>query len=126
MRRILMLWVAVACLGVAGTASAQSGQGGYLGLNPGKTQTAGTTGLPEARSSGQGGYLGRNVGADVKPLAPAAVVDANSDPVAWCVNSLVPGRCRNRATIDHAWCASNRPDKYASCRRSMDLMGWPP
>ena len=48
MRRCLTIAAALALFGAAGTALAQSGQGGYLGLNPGK-----------------------NVGRSAAPIAPA-------------------------------------------------------
>jgi hypothetical protein len=65
MRPFLMIAATLACFGMAGTASAQSGQGDYLGLNPGKG--AGTFSAPATplHGSGQGGYLGLNPGAGI-------------------------------------------------------------
>jgi hypothetical protein len=65
MRRVLTIAAALAFFGTAGTAFAQSGQGGYLGLNPGKGVGVNTTLAPPQHGSGQGGYLGLNPGADV-------------------------------------------------------------
>jgi hypothetical protein len=71
MRRILTIAAALAFVGTASTAFAQSHQGGYLGLNPGKSVA---TSAPRATSpgSGQGGYLGKNPGAGVGAAQAAA------------------------------------------------------
>jgi hypothetical protein len=126
MRKLLLLTVCLAPLIGGDPAVAQSGQGGYLGLNAGAH--AGTAG-PVAPQLGslQGGYLGRNAGATLKPPTAASAADYLTEPAAWCANSPVPGRCRNRAAADHAWCIANAsPERYATCRRTMDFMGWPP
>jgi hypothetical protein len=120
----MTLVAAVVSLGIASGAYAQSGQGGYLGLDPGKGIGVSTLALVPPHGSGQGGYLGRNPGAGLQPAKPAGA-DAASAPTAWCETSLVPGRCRARAVADHEWCAQ-RPERYASCRRTLDYMGWPP
>jgi hypothetical protein len=124
MRHAVKIVAAVAWLGFAGGAGAQSGQGGYLGINPGKGVGVSTLALAPPHGSGQGGYLGLNPGAGLQPVKPTTA-DATSAPAAWCENSLVPSRCRARAAADHAWCAQ-RPERYAACRRTMDYMGWPP
>jgi hypothetical protein len=142
MRRVLTIAITLACLGMAGTASAQSGQGGYLGLNPGKGVGAGAAPAGPSQGSGQGGYLGLNPGAQLsalpgaslgkdaaargQPLKPTSGADYMSSPAAWCVNSVEPSRCRPRAAEDHALCAPRGPERYASCRRTMDYMGWRP
>jgi hypothetical protein len=121
----LAIAVALTLLGAAGTASAQSGQGGYLGINPGKT--VGTTQqalMPTG--SGQGGYLGLNPGGSLKPARPVTPAEYLTSPAAWCTNSVEPSRCRSRAADDHAWCVQRGPNDYASCRRTMDYMGWRP
>src|SRR5258708_29804258 len=118
MRRFLTIAAALALLGAAGTASAQSHQGGYLGLNPGKdigaSQLAGVPALGAPQpGSGQGGYLGKNAGGSQTPLKPATPAEYLTSPVAWCSNSIEPSRCRPRAAEDHAWCLQHRPDNYA-------------
>ena len=63
MRHVL---VAVSALGVmlgGGVAFAQSGQGGYLGTNPGANAPTTAPTQPIGPGSGQGGYLGSNPGA---------------------------------------------------------------
>jgi hypothetical protein len=65
MKRFLMIAATLACCGMAGTASAQSGQGGYLGLNPGKNVAPQSAPAAALHGSGQGGYLGLNPGAGV-------------------------------------------------------------
>ena len=125
MRRALLITTCVAVLGFAGAAMAQSGQGGYLGLDPGGH--LGTPGTPPPQmGSLQGGYLGKNPGGALQQTTPAMVLGPTSAPTAWCdAKSLVPGRCRNRAVADHQWCAARAPERYADCRRTLDLMGWP-
>jgi len=65
MKRIFLAAVVTLSLG-AGTAFAQSGQGGYLGENPGKDLPVASTVTAQPKTSGQGGYLGQNPGADLK------------------------------------------------------------
>jgi hypothetical protein len=101
-----------------------SGQGGYLGANPGAHVQAPQQ-APQIGSL-QGGYLGKNPGADMQPKKPGAAVDASSPPTAFCDSaSIEPGRCRSRAEVDHKMCA-DRADSahYMSCRRTLDLFGW--
>jgi hypothetical protein len=125
MRRVLLITTCVALVGFAGAAMAQSGQGGYLGLNPGGH--LGTPGTPPQMGSLQGGYLGKNPGGALQQTTPATAPGPTSAPTAWCDGfSMVPGRCRNRAAADHDWCATRQPTRYADCRRTMDFMGWPP
>ena len=65
--RIRTLALAAALmLTAAGAAMAQSHQGGYLGLNPGKDVPV-SHGLGIIKGSGQGGYLGENVGDNLPP-----------------------------------------------------------
>lgn len=73
MRRILTVAAALTFFATAGTAFAQSGQGGYLGLNPGKNVGTSVTRTVPAQGSGQGGYLGANPGAGLSagPAAPS-------------------------------------------------------
>lgn len=61
MRNILLTTTAILLLGT-GMAFAQSGQGGYLGLNPGGHLATSTQPPPPEFGSGQGGYLGKNPG----------------------------------------------------------------
>ncbi|HUA56436.1 MAG TPA: hypothetical protein VMB81_29910 [Candidatus Sulfotelmatobacter sp.] len=74
MKQILIAAALTLSLGT-GVAFAQSGQGGYLGLNPGKDAPVAATTNVQTKTSGQGGYLGENPGADVK-TAPATNWDA--------------------------------------------------
>jgi hypothetical protein len=122
MRKILTIAATVVLIGGAGPALAQSGQGGYLGLNPGGHLLPPTSAPPQLGSL-QGGYLGKNPGAAAMPLKPAADSTA---PDAWCRNSVEPSRCRSRAAEDHAWCVAHPGMAYAECRRTMDYMGWRP
>jgi hypothetical protein len=126
MRKLMLVTICVGALGGAdGTAIAQSGQGGYLGLNPGGH--LGTPGTPPQMGSLQGGYLGKNPGGALNAKTPASAPGPTSAPTAWCDGfSMVPGRCRNRAAADHEWCATRQPERYADCRRTLDYMGWPP
>jgi len=128
MRKLSLLTAGVTLLVLAGPAFAQSGQGGYLGKDPGEHALPSISSAPQIGSL-QGGYLGKNPGGALKPATPASAADYLTVPTAWCENSIVPSRCRNRATPDHAWCADRalgNPTRYASCRRTMDFMGWPP
>ncbi|HUA52424.1 MAG TPA: hypothetical protein VMB81_09685 [Candidatus Sulfotelmatobacter sp.] len=61
MRHWLVLSAAAVLL-ASGAAYAQSGQGGYLGKNPGATAPTGQASPPPAQGSGQGGYLGTDPG----------------------------------------------------------------
>jgi len=61
MRHWLVLSAAAVLL-ASGAAYAQSGQGGYLGKNPGANAPTGPASPPAAQGSGQGGYLGANPG----------------------------------------------------------------
>jgi hypothetical protein len=126
MRKISMLAGALVLLGTVGTAHAQSGQGGYLGLNPGGQLVAPAPAAAPQLGSLQGGYLGKNPGQSATPLKPASAADYPSSPEAWCQNSVEPSRCRSRAADDHAWCLQHSPASYADCRRTMDYMGWRP
>lgn len=122
--RKLFLGVAMATvLAFGGSAFAQSQQGGYLGQNPSGHQTA-TLAAPTHPGSGQGGYLGIDPGARLAPAPkPAGNMAGNmmSDPMAWCSSSPEPSRCRARAAIEHPMCLEH-PEHYAACRFAMDQM----
>jgi hypothetical protein len=65
MMRATMLMTPVFLLLAGGVALAQSGQGGYLGKNPGATlESASRDSVkpPPVHGSGQGGYLGEKAG----------------------------------------------------------------
>jgi len=124
MRKILFAAVAVAGLAVSGGAFAQSGQGGYLGLNPGGQVAAAPSAVPHP-GSGQGGYLGQNAGAGLSAPKPADAAEMMVNPAAWCrTGSVEPGRCTSRAVPDHQYCMQQGADHYATCRRAMDFIGW--
>jgi len=122
MRRLLITAGLLSSLLASPLALAQSQQGGYLGANPGGHAASATE--PQQLGSMQGGYLGKDVGAGLKPMTRGAVATAESAPGAWCEASVDPGRCRSRMMSDHAWCAQHNPQHYASCRQTMDYMGW--
>ena len=64
MRTTILMTPLLLLLG-SGIALAQSGQGGYLGENPGKNAPAASKDVTKPSSvlgSGQGGYLGENAG----------------------------------------------------------------
>ena len=63
MRHVLVAASALGLLLSGGVAFAQSGQGGYLGTNPGANAPTGAPNQPSTQGSGQGGYLGSNPGA---------------------------------------------------------------
>jgi len=74
LRTIMMS--AVALLLAGGPVLAQSGQGGYLGENPGKNLLSASQDPvkpPPVDGSGQGGYLGEDAG--------AKLLSASQDPV---------------------------------------------
>jgi len=126
MRKILFAVVAVAGLAVSGGAFAQSGQGGYLGQNPGgQVAVAPSPTLPPLHGSGQGGYLGINPGSNLATPKPASTDEMMANPAAWCrANAMDQGRCVGRAASDHEYCMQKGADHYASCRRAMDFIGW--
>jgi hypothetical protein len=121
-KRLVTVGLLVSLVG-SPMALAQSQQGGYLGENPGAHITSATVEQPQLGSV-QGGYLGKNIGAELKPMVRSGVSGPTSSPAAWCEDSLDPGRCRSRAADDHAWCAEHNPGHYASCRQTMDYIGW--
>lgn len=118
-KTMLAMAAAVAILVPAAGAIAQSGQGGYLGLNPGRDQAA-SAAAPTHPGSGQGGYLGLNNGANLLPPRSADASTAPS-PTGWCSNSIVPGRCARMSQGDHDWCQEHDADHYERCRRVLDL-----
>jgi len=74
--RTLIVMTSVGLLLTAGGAFAQSGQGGYLGVNPGKNLESASQDPvkpPPVRGSGEGGYLGVNPGKNLE--------SASQDPV---------------------------------------------
>jgi hypothetical protein len=120
MRKLILAMAAVAALGWAGGAMAQSQQGGYLGQNPSGQQTATTSvARPADIGSRQGGYLGQNPGANLAP-AKLPAGDMKSSAGAWCAKSTEPSRCRGSAEMNHKLCldASN----YDACRTAYDRM----
>jgi hypothetical protein len=78
-----------------------SGQGGYLGMNPGPVTPPQVSTVPGAQ------------------LAPSAAPD---DMTTWCRNSPEPSRCRARAAAEHGICVGRTPESYGHCRRAMDQM----
>jgi hypothetical protein len=62
MRHMLVAASAASLLLASGAALAQSGQGGYLGKDPGANAPTSAPREPPARGSGQGGYLGKDPG----------------------------------------------------------------
>ena len=75
--------------------------------------------------TGQGGYLGSNPGADTGPPKPPSEADMMTKPMAFCMrNGLDPGRCMGRAQSDHDYCMSKGREQYFTCRRNMDAIGW--
>lgn len=103
------------------TAQGGSGQGGYLGQNPGAGMPAVEV-QPTREPSRQGGYLGLGVGANVVPLVKPTAADYLTSPTAWCTaESSRPNACRAKAAIEHDYCKT-RPDHYGACRRALDSM----
>lgn len=101
-------------------AYAGSGQGGYLGINPGAAATSGPAADTQVGSA-QGGYLGKNPASATEHVAADA-----SSPSSWCRSSVEPSRCYGKAKLDHDYCMGKNtdPDHYASCRRALDFMGY--
>jgi hypothetical protein len=76
MRTMMLVSPIVLLLAGSGGAFAQSGQGGYLGLNPGANAPSVSQDPvepPPVHVSGQGGYLGENAGEN-QPTASQEVV----------------------------------------------------
>jgi hypothetical protein len=70
--RTAIMTTPIALLLVGGAALAQSGQGGYLGENPGKNLPSVSQERvkpPSEQGSGQGGYLGENAGKNQPSVA---------------------------------------------------------
>jgi hypothetical protein len=100
------LLIAPACFAQNPSGIPGSGQGGYLGINPGAA--------PPPVSS--------QMGALQAPPVTATANDWKSSPTAWCVNSPDPSRCRARSEIENQICASKQGDSYAHCRFAVDQM----
>jgi hypothetical protein len=79
--------------------------------------------------SGQGGYLGQNPGSVGRPQMSAVPGErrppAGDDMMAWCRNSPEPSRCRSRASVEHELCGGRSPESYGRCRAAMDQMHGP-
>jgi len=75
-------------LASAGGAFAQSGQGGYLGIDPGAHQVAAPSATTWRPGSGQGGYLGIDPGAHLS-AAPAATPTQGSGEGGYL--GMIPG-----------------------------------
>lgn len=76
MRTTILMTPIILLLVGGGPAFAQSGQGGYLGKNPGANLESASQDRAKpspVQGSGQGGYLGENVGANLP--------SASQDPV---------------------------------------------
>jgi hypothetical protein len=102
------LVVAALLAASAATAQAASGQGGYLGLNPGATQQSVIPTVPTP-----------------PPLPSIAITHADqiASPSAWCGESPDPAHCRGRAANEHAICRDKGTyDAYDACRRVVDQM----
>ena len=137
MRTILFAAVATVALALGGCADEQmtgssppaaTGQGGYLGSNPGANAPTAATNAPAAPGSGQGGYLGSNVGAGAGAPTRMTEADMMKNPAMWCrMSAMDMGRCSGRSSADHAYCmekAGGDPVAYQRCRRTMDFIGW--
>jgi hypothetical protein len=123
MRGSLIAFAAASIVTLSGTAWAMSGQGGYLGLNPGAglQPPEQQIGIP---MSHQGGYLGLNPGAELHPLNLDTASDFKTTSGAWCAGSVEPTRCLKRAEVDHKYCVEHEQDHYATCRRALDFVAW--
>jgi hypothetical protein len=97
--------VVAAGLMASAAAQAESGQGGYLGVNPGATQQSV---MPFTRA---------------EPPPPSVGLSRATEmasPTAWCSQSPEPSHCRVRAGVEHTIC-SDKAD-YDACRRAVDQM----
>jgi hypothetical protein len=78
--------------------------------------------------SGQGGYLGSNPGPLIYPqqssVPEARPAQSQAEQMmGWCRNSPEPSRCRARAATEHQICAGKAsPETYGGCRHAMDQM----
>jgi len=114
------LLIAPACSAQTPSNIPGSGQGGYLGVAPGAAPPF----APAPQGQQLGAMPGANLGQGAGARTPAAI-NASSPPAAFCdAYSIEPGRCRSRAEADHEMCAKQSPDRYLSCRRTLDLFGW--
>jgi hypothetical protein len=100
------LAVAALLVAWAATAQAQSGQGGYLGVNPGTTQQSVIPSAPRT------------------PPPPPSVAFSRANemasPMAWCSQSPDPSHCRGRAPVEDTICRDKAD--YGACRRAIDPM----
>ncbi len=86
---------------------------------------AGVTAGPVQAQSQQGGYLGRlELAGSLMPKRLAPATSFATSPAAWCDYSVDTDRCRGRAEPDHKWCTAHAPDRYVTCRQTMDYIGW--
>ena len=79
---------------------------------------------PVLAQSQQGGSLGLELAASLMPKRLAPASSFATSPAAWCDYSVDTDRCRGRAEPDHKWCMAHAPDHYATCRQTMDYIGW--
>jgi hypothetical protein len=93
MRHVLVAASALSLMLGTGVAFAQSGQGGYLGSNPGANAPTGAPNQPPQQGSGQGGYLGSNPGGNATSSSGGSGSYPN-DPNSGQGNSTygVPGK----------------------------------
>jgi hypothetical protein len=89
MRMRTLAVTAALLLSAAGTAMAQSGQGGYLGLNPGAHVYSSHVPPPAEFGSGQGGYLGKNAGANLPTPTQAPPAEFGSGEGGYL--GMIPG-----------------------------------
>src|SRR3954471_6403514 len=96
--------VAVLLVASAATAQAQSGQGGYLGVNPGATQLSVSPSAPPMPAPAS---LGMSMAAE------------RASPTAWCRQSPDPSNCSRRAEPEDTICKSKPDAGYDACRRAI-------
>lgn len=104
-----MTGLAVAALLVvaASAAQAQSGQGGYLGRDPGATQLSIAPTAPPMPAPAS---LGMSLAAE------------RASPTAWCRQSPDPSHCSRRAEAEATICEHKSDAAYDTCRREIDQM----
>jgi hypothetical protein len=106
MRHLFVAASAIGLLLASGAALAQSGQGGYLGKDPGANAPSITTPQPPAQGSGQGGYLGKDPGGDATTSSGSGASGSGQggylgrDPGTTCTDPANPacvGQPRNQS-----------------------------